>query len=74
MVTGNVCLWKGAPSTPLVRYAFSARGVREYMDVSTVDGQLSDVVPLVDVIQIMVAAFPDQVMEGIRKDEYLYAK
>ena len=32
------------------------------------------IVPLVDVIQIMVAAFPDQVMEGIRKDEYLYAK
>ena len=31
-------------------------------------------VALVDVIQIMVAAFPDQVMEGIRKDEYLYAK
>ena len=29
------------------------------------------IVPLVDVIQIMVAAFPDHVMEGIRKDEYI---
>ena len=31
-------------------------------------------VPLVDVIPIMVAAFPGQVMEGIRKDGPLCAK
>ena len=38
------------------------------------DVELVQLVPLVDVIQIMVAAFPDQEMEGIRRDEYLYAK
>ena len=32
------------------------------------------IVPMVDVIPIMVAAFPGQVMEGIRKDGPLCAK
>ena len=33
--------------------------------------RLAQLVPLVDVIQIMVAAFLDQVLEGITKDEQL---
>ena len=36
--------------------------------------KIRQVVPLVDVIPIMVAAFPGQVMEDIRKDGPLCAK
>jgi len=43
MVTGNVCLWKGAPSTPLVSVAVT-RLVSEVLAANGIDGAVSSLV------------------------------
>merc|ERR1711970_95283 len=43
MVTGNVCLWKGAPSTPLVSVAVT-RLVAEVLAANGIDGAVSSLV------------------------------